>query len=169
MSNIFGIVTYSINIDTKILEIDWINIYEDKPYVPIKFSKIILLYLLSLHSTKVEKITLIANPSYSDKSNTKFCLICLYETLGFTYIKDTSNLNITNLTNKCLAKLEEGKYQYENIYSSCILCTCQKNNIKFTNETFTPLEVEMDVLLPKLEKSIRDSYIEIKEICANSI
>ena len=158
-SNIkFGEIKYSIHKDMNILEIDDLYIDQSKPDVPIKLTKIILLYLLSLHQ-EITKVTLNANPAYG-KQGTEFCLLCFYYELGFTPTYENAyEFNITNLTNKCLGQLEEGDYY--NKPSECILCKCQRQNISFSDLDFSRMQVEMSVLIPRMKQILAETYIDI--------
>lgn len=144
------------------LHIDMIRINKRrKPSIPIKITKMLLLYLLSKHSDDVKTATLTALPS-GEKTSNEFCLICFYQQLGFEPISYESK----KMVDKCVRKLKKIDQTYQKYQSDmCILCECQKNNLEFTDIDLRYLQVDMKALLPNLVRLLDNAYKEIDELC----
>ena len=161
-SNKFGYINFDIYHDTNVLEINLIEINESRPYIPLKLTKILLLYIFSLH-TNINIIKLNASPSTGNKLGKEFCLLCFYEQLGFSPTDEQEIEEINTLTKICSSTIES--HIIKNLHKTCLLCICQKNNNVFKKEQFRRLQVRMSVLFPKLLTILMETYIEIEKLC----
>uniref|UniRef100_A0A6C0KCV5 Uncharacterized protein n=1 Tax=viral metagenome TaxID=1070528 RepID=A0A6C0KCV5_9ZZZZ len=157
-----GHLHYSID-ESANLHIDMIRVNRrNKPSIPIKITKILLLYLLSKHTDDVQTATLTALPSNDQtKIGNEFCLICFYQQLGFDPIAYDSK----KMVDKCVRKIKKIDPDYDKRSDMCILCECQKNDIIFTKIDLRYLRVDMKALLPNLIKLLDIAYNDINESC----
>lgn len=58
---------------------------EDRLDIRIKMCKLLIVYILEMHIDRLEKIIISASPTFFDHLllNTKHCLLCFYQKLGF--------------------------------------------------------------------------------------
>ena len=58
---------------------------EDRLDIRIKMCKLLIVYILEMHIDRLEKIIISASPTFFDHLllNTKHCLLCFYQNLGF--------------------------------------------------------------------------------------
>jgi len=100
-------VIYTIEKDNT-LDIIHIGIDEDRLNTRIKMCKLLIVYILEMHIDRLEKIIISASPTFFDHLllNTKHCLLCFYQKLGF----------------KIRYKHKKGK-------TLCIACKLKKNII----------------------------------------
>ena len=160
-----GNLHYSISDDydgKTVLHID--TIYIKSIYKPInitiKLTKVLLLYLLALHSTDIQSVTLVSTPNDSSKKGTEFCLACFYQELGF----ETVNFESKEMIKKCISYIGEKKKEKD----MCILCRCQRYNKNILKENFPDvdmLQIDMKALLPRLEKLLKKANREINKKC----
>lgn len=148
-----GHLHYSFDKSLKDLHIDKIIINESyKKYVPLKISKLLLLYTLSFYTRRILSASLTSISSVDpSKVGEEYCLSCFYETLGF---EPFMNDDIKRELDECVIQLKKKK-QYEDIKNTCLLCKCQRNKIQFSTRNLTYLQVDMKALLPNLAKSLQ--------------
>lgn len=145
------------------------NVYssENKNGINVNVLKIFLLYLLSLYTEKVEKVSLTAVPSYGNgkEKGEETCLACYYQKLGFKPIDDIEDMR--KLEDYCISKLKENNRDYQQPYSICILCDCQreykkrKEDIRLDGFDFSKFNVRMDIMIPELQRELKKSYQDI--------
>ena len=145
------------------------NVYssENKNGINVNVLKIFLLYLLSLYTEKVEKVSLTAVPSYGNgkEKGEETCLACYYQKLGFKPIDDIEDMR--KLEDYCSSKLKENNREYQQPYSICILCDCQreykkrKGDIRLDGFDFSKFNVRMDIMIPELQRELKKAYQDI--------
>lgn len=152
----FGFIEYSFD-DKNTMNINSLEINERKPSTSTQLTKILLLYILSIHISIIKKVVLNANPGWGESigKGKEFCLLCFYQKLGFEPVTRIINdIDFDSLEKEC---------NYSSKYilpQTCILCECHKNK-KFIFKNFRSLQVEMTALLPNLENALRESYERI--------
>ena len=160
----FGLFEYTCSDEELFIE----NVYvSENKNGSLGFLKIFLLYLLSLYTQKVKKVSLTAVPSYGNgkEKGEETCLACYYQKLGFKPIDDIEDMK--KLEDYCLGKLKEFNREYQQSYSICILCDCQREYKKKTGDIrldgfdFTKFNVRMDILVPELQRELKKAYKDI--------
>jgi hypothetical protein len=145
-----GHIMYMIDKQTKNLHINHIYIPKSKHKPPITFTKILLAFLFAKYHLYIETSTLTAQ-SNEYKKGQEFCLLCIYQRLGFEPY-DLTSKKMINYLKKCnIAK---------DTKDTCILCICQKET-KLDDVDLSLLYVDMKVLLPNLKKIINELSKEI--------
>ena len=153
----FGHILYAIDKKTKNLHINSIYVpnvpkTKNKPNIPVKFVKILLAYLLTTYSRHIETSTLSAKPGTYRKGR-EFCLLCIYQELGFEPYELKAKQKIENYLKKCNIQ--------SNRLDACILCICQKETDKLEKIDLSLLYVDMAASLPKLKRVVKELSDEI--------
>lgn len=154
-----GHLHYSVDSSIKNLHIDKIKIDSKlRGDIPLKFSKLILIYVLSFYAKRILTVSLTAISSLDlSKRGEEYCLPCFYQTLGFDPVMDDV---VKNELNECIIQLKN-KGKYEDIENMCLLCKCQRNRISFSKRDLRYLQVDMKALLPNLVRSLESLVIHV--------
>ena len=146
----FGYILYMIDKKNKNLHINYIYApkTKDRPNVPIKFTKLLLVYLLSTYKRYIETSTLSAKPGTYRKKR-EFCLMCIYQELGFEPYRSKDKQQIKDMLKKCNISSKSQK-------DTCILCVCQKNSTKLDDVDLSLLYIDMKALLPNLKRITKE-------------
>lgn len=149
----FGHILYAIDKKTKNLHINSIYVpkTKHKPNIPVKFVKILLVYLLSIYSHHIETSTLTAKPG-SYRKGREFCLLCIYQELGFEPYELKAKHNYLKKCNIPSSKRLD----------TCILCICQKETDKLEKIDLSLLYADMKASLPKLKRVVKELSDEIE-------
>lgn len=145
-----GHILYAIDKPIKNLHINSIYFPKSKNKPSIKFTKILLAYLLDKYRFDIETSTLMAKPGEYRRGQ-EFCLLCIYQELGYEL---SSKKKIDKYLKKCSIPNNNGK-------ETCILCICQKNTDKLEDLDLSRLYVDMKALLPNLNKIVTELSNEI--------
>lgn len=153
----FGHILYAIDKKTKNLHINSIYVpnvpkTKNKPNIPVKFVKILLAYLLTTYSRHIETSTLSAKPGTYRKGR-EFCLLCIYQELGFEPYELKAKQKIENYLKKCNIQSKR--------LDTCILCICQKETDKLEKIDLSLLYLDMVASLPKLKRVVKELSDEI--------
>ena len=133
--------------------------------IPIKSTKIFLLYLLALYSDNVKYVKLISSPPTDYKVNKDFCLACYYQELGFTPEPyDTiEHDHIVYLINECIRR--KIVKNTDKLLSMCLLCKCQEEivskNIDLNGLVINDIQVFMEGLIPNLKDALKKEFNEM--------
>lgn len=148
-----GHLHYSVDSSIKNLHIDKIKIdSKSRGDIPLKFSKLILIYVLSFYAKRILTVSLTAISSLDpSKQGEEYCLACFYQRMGFEPVMDELIKN----------ELNERNGKYEDIENMCLLCKCQRNHISFSKRNLQYLQVDMKALLPNLVRSLESVVIRV--------
>jgi hypothetical protein len=162
-NKIVGNLEYSLNNQELFIE----NIEIKDNNVPIKLTKIFLLYLLSLYSDRVKYVKLVSSPPDKYKRNRDFCLTCYYQQLGFLPEQDDDERyqRLDKIIKECKSRLS--KNEYKNLLSMCILCKCQDDIIakRLKNFKINDLQVDMKALIPNIKLALKNDFEHIIQKC----